>query len=75
MNSLKSSSVQSRYRCVSGSDSPGGIERLSGLTGLPYWAARANHSIGYLSRNELRITSGITLPAPSIRFLEIILQE
>jgi Exonuclease III len=29
------------------------IERLSGLTGLPYWAARANHSIGYLSRNEI----------------------
>jgi exodeoxyribonuclease-3 len=32
---------------------PAVIERLSGLTGLPYWAARANHSIGYLSQNEI----------------------
>jgi len=32
---------------------PAVIERLSGMTGFPYWAARANHSIGYLSRNQI----------------------
>lgn len=29
---------------------PGVIERLTELTGLSFWAARRNHSIGYLSR-------------------------
>ena len=29
------------------------IERLSAATGFPFWAARRNHSIGYLSRREV----------------------
>lgn len=29
------------------------IERLSSTTNLPFWAARTNHSIGYLSRFEI----------------------
>lgn len=32
---------------------PAVIEQLSKTTGLPFWAARANHSIGYLSRKEI----------------------
>lgn len=32
---------------------PAVIERLSGMTDLRFWAARTNHSIGYLSRNEI----------------------
>ncbi|HEV8368657.1 MAG TPA: endonuclease/exonuclease/phosphatase family protein [Pyrinomonadaceae bacterium] len=32
---------------------PGVIERISSATGLPYWAARKDHSIGYVSRNEI----------------------
>jgi exodeoxyribonuclease III len=32
---------------------PGVIERLSQATGLPYWAARKDHSIGYISRKEI----------------------
>lgn len=29
------------------------IERLAGATRFPFWAARRNHSIGYLSRQEV----------------------
>lgn len=29
------------------------IERLSSATGFPFWAARRNHSIGFLSRKEV----------------------
>lgn len=29
------------------------IERLSAATGMPFWAARRNHSIGFLSREEV----------------------
>lgn len=29
------------------------IERLSAETGFPFWAARRNHSIGYLSKKEV----------------------
>ena len=32
---------------------PAVIERISTSTGLPYWAARKDHSIGYISRNEV----------------------
>lgn len=32
---------------------PSVIEHLSEITGLPFWAARARHSIGYLSRIEI----------------------
>lgn len=32
---------------------PAVIERISMSTGLPYWAARKDHSIGYISRNEV----------------------
>jgi exodeoxyribonuclease-3 len=32
---------------------PAVIERISKATKFPFWAARRNHSIGYLSRNEV----------------------
>jgi len=32
---------------------PDVIERLADKTGLKFWAARKNHSIGYISRNEI----------------------
>lgn len=32
---------------------PGVIQRLSEATKFPFWAARRNHSIGYLSRTEV----------------------
>ena len=32
---------------------PAVIERISIATGLPYWAARKDHSIGYVSREEI----------------------
>jgi endonuclease/exonuclease/phosphatase family metal-dependent hydrolase len=32
---------------------PAVIERLSEATGMPFWAARKDHSIGYISRNEI----------------------
>jgi endonuclease/exonuclease/phosphatase family metal-dependent hydrolase len=32
---------------------PAVIEALSEATGLPFWAARENHSIGYISRKEI----------------------
>ena len=32
---------------------PDVIERLSAATGFPFWAARRNHSIGFLSRQEV----------------------
>jgi exodeoxyribonuclease-3 len=32
---------------------PAVIERLSKATGLSFWAARKNHSIGYISRTEI----------------------
>jgi exodeoxyribonuclease-3 len=32
---------------------PAVIERLSQATKFPFWAARRNHSIGFLSRTEI----------------------
>ena len=32
---------------------PAVIERLSEVNGMPFWAARKDHSIGYISRNEI----------------------
>ncbi|HJX90751.1 MAG TPA: endonuclease/exonuclease/phosphatase family protein [Pyrinomonadaceae bacterium] len=51
---------------------PAVIERLSGLTGLPYWAARANHSIGYLSRNEIAYHEWHYPAGAKHSFLEIV---
>jgi len=32
---------------------PDVIERLARTTNLPFWAARRNHSIGYISKHEI----------------------
>src|ERR1700752_5503672 len=32
---------------------PAVIERLAAATSFPFWAARRNHSIGFLSRQEI----------------------
>ena len=40
-------------RCFSGGDRSAVIERISKATKFPFWAARRDHSIGFLSRTEV----------------------
>jgi endonuclease/exonuclease/phosphatase family metal-dependent hydrolase len=51
---------------------PAVIERISGATGLPYWAARKDHSIGYVSRNEIAYHEWHYPAGARHSFLEII---
>jgi len=49
------------------------IERLSEATLLPFWAARRNHSIGYLSRKEVAYHEWHYPAGAKHSFLEIVL--
>lgn len=51
---------------------PDVIERLSAATGFPFWAARQNHSIGYLSRQEVSYHEWHYPAGARHSFLEII---
>lgn len=51
---------------------PSVIEQLSKRTKLPYWAARANHSIGYLSRLEIAYHEWHYPAGAKHSFLEVI---
>jgi endonuclease/exonuclease/phosphatase family metal-dependent hydrolase len=54
---------------------PDVIERLSKATGLPFWAARKDHSIGYLSRAEISYHEWHYPAGAKHSFLEIVLAE
>jgi len=49
------------------------IERLSAVSGLPFWAAREKHSIGYLSRHEISYHEWHYPAGARHSFLEIVL--
>jgi len=51
---------------------PDVIERLAHQTGLPFWAARANHSIGYISRHEVAYHEWHYPAGAKHSFLEIV---
>ena len=51
---------------------PDVIERLAKATNFPYWAARRNHSIGYLSREELEYHEWHYPAGARHSFLEIV---
>ena len=48
------------------------IERIAGATEFPYWAARRNHSIGFLSRHEVEYHEWHDPAGARHSFLEII---
>ena len=52
---------------------PGLISRLSAATGLPFWAARREHSIGYISRLEIAHHEWHYPAGAKHSFLEIVL--
>jgi len=52
---------------------PAVIEALSEATGLPFWAARENHSIGYISRKEIAYHEWHYPAGAKHSFLEIVL--
>ena len=51
---------------------PDVIERLAAATGFPFWAARRNHSIGFLSRKEVAYHEWHYPAGARHSFLEII---
>ena len=51
---------------------PGVIERISQVTKFPYWAARRNHSIGFLSRTEVEYHEWHYPAGARHSFLEIV---
>lgn len=53
---------------------PGLVSRLAAATGLPFWAARAEHSIGYISRLEITHHEWHSPPGAKHSFLEIVLK-
>jgi endonuclease/exonuclease/phosphatase family metal-dependent hydrolase len=48
------------------------IERISRLTGMPFWAARKNHSIGFISRTEVSYYEWHYPAGAKHSFLEIV---
>lgn len=54
---------------------PGVIEGLSRATGLPFWAARKDHSIGYISRKEIAYHEWHYPAGAKHSFLEIVPAE
>ncbi|MEO8435637.1 MAG: endonuclease/exonuclease/phosphatase family protein [Pyrinomonadaceae bacterium] len=54
---------------------PGVIEALSRATGLPFWAARKDHSIGYISRKEIAYHEWHYPAGAKHSFLEIVPAE
>lgn len=51
---------------------PSVIEKLAELTEMPFWAARANHSIGYVSRKEIAYYEWHYPAGAKHSFLEIV---
>jgi len=51
---------------------PAVIEQLSQATGLPFWAARKDHSIGYISRKEIEYHEWHYPAGAKHSFLEIV---
>jgi endonuclease/exonuclease/phosphatase family metal-dependent hydrolase len=51
---------------------PDVIEHLAKATGLPFWAARKDHSIGYISRNEIAYHEWHYPAGAKHSFLEIV---
>jgi endonuclease/exonuclease/phosphatase family metal-dependent hydrolase len=51
---------------------PDVIERLAGATGFPFWAARPNHSIGFLSRQQVEYHEWHYPAGARHSFLEIV---
>jgi exodeoxyribonuclease-3 len=54
---------------------PNVIERLSSASGLPFWAAREKHSIGYLSRHQIAYHEWHYPAGARHSFLEIVLSS